>query len=295
MKIKQLTIPEAEYHALPFNRFLLPDLVNAGFISGSLLAKTDDMALFMTQERFKPTASMEWGTLVDCLLTAPETFEARYRMLPPDAPKKPSVTQINAKKPSPETVKAVDFWSLINEDPRTKITEDELSEANKAVNAYKRNTSACKTLMESEKQVILVDEIPVSMFDQLEKEGIKFMRKSMMDLLNKDARYVADIKTTNDNSEKAVWQTIFKYKYHMKMALYQIMCEDDFGFSPSVILHFQRSSPPYDVNSFNLGPRLIQEGRQLLVSSIQKLAAVKPTDESTYMNYGTKTIDLKEK
>lgn len=295
MKIKQLTIPEDKYHALPFNRFLLPDLVNAGFISGSLLAKTDDMALFMTQEGFKPTASMSWGTLVDCLLTAPETFEARYRMLPPDAPKKPSVTQINAKKPSPDTVKAVDFWNEMNQDPRTKITEEENNEALKAVCAYKRNTSACKTLMESEKQVILIDEVPVSMFDQLEKEGIKFMRKSMMDLLNKDVRYVADIKTTNDNSDKGIWNTIFKYKYHMKMALYQIMCEDAFGFSPSVILHFQRSSPPYDVNTVELGPGFIQEGRKLLVSSIHKLAQTNPVDESTYMNYGTKTIDLKEK
>lgn len=293
MKVKQLNISEADYHAMPFNRFLLPNLVNAGYISGSLLVKTSDMATFMTQREFKATSSMEWGTLIDCLLTTPETFEARYRVLPATAPKKPSITQVNAKKPSPDTIVSVDFWNEVNKDPRAKITEEELSEALKAVDAYKRNTSACRTLMESEKQVVLVDEVPVSIFEQFEKEGISFLRKSMFDLLNKDVRYVADIKTTKDNSEKGIWNAIFQFKYQMKMALYQIMCEDAFDFSPSLILHFQRSSPPYDVNSVDLGPVLIKEGRRMILEAIQKLVKTNPTKESTYMNYGIKEIDLK--
>lgn len=54
---------------------------------------------------------VEQGLALDCLLTEDATaFAKRFPVLPDDAPKKPSITQRNAKKPSPETVVAINWW-----------------------------------------------------------------------------------------------------------------------------------------------------------------------------------------
>ena len=288
MKINLLTIKEEEYHALPFNKFLLPDIANAGYVSGSLLAKTSDLAKFMTEKEFQPSASMEWGSLVDCLITQPESFNERYVVIPEDAPRKPSITQINAKKPSPDTVIAVAYWKKMDEDKRIKISSEMLYNAQCAKDAFLRNDACRETLESSDSQIILVDETATTVFPGL---NVSLKRKCMMDFLRKDNSVIADLKTTNDNSDRGIYQAIYRFKYHMKMAFYQIMCEDCYGQSPELVLHFQRSEPPYDTNSVKLGPKMIAEGREAVIEAIKKLAQINPKNEASYMNYGIKEID----
>lgn len=59
---------------------------------------------------FVPTEAMRQGSLVDCLITQPEQFGKLYAIVPDDAPKKPTSTQINAKKPSEATLEAIAWW-----------------------------------------------------------------------------------------------------------------------------------------------------------------------------------------
>jgi hypothetical protein len=62
------------------------------------------------RELFVPTEAMRQGSLVDCLITCPDEFDEKYVLMPLDAPKRPTVTQINAKKPSEATIEAIQFW-----------------------------------------------------------------------------------------------------------------------------------------------------------------------------------------
>jgi hypothetical protein len=63
---------------------------------------------------FIPTDAMRQGSLVDCLITCPEEFNQKYVVIPDDAPKKPTSTQLSAKKPSDATVEAIQFWDNFN-------------------------------------------------------------------------------------------------------------------------------------------------------------------------------------
>lgn len=59
---------------------------------------------------FVPTEAMKQGSLVDCLITCPDTFDERYLLMPIDAPKRPTSAQLNAKKPAEATIEAIQWW-----------------------------------------------------------------------------------------------------------------------------------------------------------------------------------------
>lgn len=57
------------------------------------------------------SAALRIGSAADCLiLEGLDAYAERYVIVPPDAPRKPSITQREAKKPSEDTVKAIEWW-----------------------------------------------------------------------------------------------------------------------------------------------------------------------------------------
>lgn len=96
---------DAEYHAHP-----------AWSASRLKLAVTGTMLDYWAREEapervpFMPTDDMRQGSLVDCLLTELANFDAKYAVLPENAPKKPTATQLKAKKPSVDTLLQMEWW-----------------------------------------------------------------------------------------------------------------------------------------------------------------------------------------
>jgi hypothetical protein len=58
------------------------------------------------------TKAMDEGTLLDCILFEPESFHDRFFIMP-DHIKKPTSAQINAKKPSADTLEQITTWESI--------------------------------------------------------------------------------------------------------------------------------------------------------------------------------------
>ena len=86
-----------------------------------------------------PTESLLIGSALDCM-RLDGLFSAMFTTVPPDAPRRPSKSQVNAKKPSPETLGAIAWWDKFQKENqgKTLLSTDQLRRVigmNKALGA----------------------------------------------------------------------------------------------------------------------------------------------------------------
>jgi exodeoxyribonuclease VIII len=62
------------------------------------------------RDQREETAAMRLGTAIHTMILEPDTFRSRYALIPAEAPRRPTVTQLNAKKPSEDTLTAIAWW-----------------------------------------------------------------------------------------------------------------------------------------------------------------------------------------
>lgn len=85
-----------------------------------------------------PSDAFVIGNAVDAWAIEGEAaFRARYAEVPADAPKRPTARQINAKKPSPESLAAIEFWRNFEAASagKTPIWPEEMAVSRRCVDA----------------------------------------------------------------------------------------------------------------------------------------------------------------
>lgn len=225
------------------------------WLSKSVIWELANASLFKWRyhpKEFSPTASMQWGSLVDALTTTPELVDDLVAVSP-YADFKTGV----ARK-----------WRDANlAEGRIVIKQPEFDEAKRAAEMLlATNKHSAEIFAKSHTQGVIGAKIC----------GVQV--KGLVDLAPEGESYLADLKTTNNFSIEGFSKTIATYGYHMQAGLYlelwNAMYPDDQrdGFR----LIWQSSEAPYEVVVTELSEADIEAGYEYAAHLIEQL--VKATE-----------------
>jgi hypothetical protein len=127
------------------------------------------------------------------------------------APKKPPSIQINAKKPSDDTIFAIQYWENLSKEAGnlTLITNSDLNELDKLSNSLFKNTAAMHLVIKCK---------------EFEKEynfkHDNFLFKSFIDA--EDSNIRLDLKIVQSAEPKKFQRDAIAYGYHIQAAMYEL-------------------------------------------------------------------------
>jgi len=206
---------------------------------------------YRTQNK-EPTAAMEFGSAVDCLILTPDQFESKFCAMP-DGLKKPTAAQINAKKPSDETLRQIEAYNAFMEANKGKTW---LSQEDLALAKF-----LAEKTFENEKAKDLLSRVSRTQ-DRLswQHKETGFPMIGYKDITGDT--FIADLKTAADGSPDGFMRKAIDFGYHIQAAIYLDGEKTIFGRFPDFYWLVVETSEPYNISVFKATQEFIQYGVQ---------------------------------
>lgn len=166
----------------------------------------------------KESSVFDKGSLIDCLWLTPDEFTSRFMIEPENVPRKPTPAQINAAKPSPETVKQIAEWAAYQQrcSGRTIIGKEMYENAQRIIEALNNHPDADEVRKVSEPQVMAVAPLLHS--------GKTYTRKVLVDMVPDDRSAYGDalfdLKIWNVIEDEDIMRRTANWDIHMRAAFY---------------------------------------------------------------------------
>lgn len=203
----------------------------------------------------QPTAAQALGTAFHALVLEPQVFADTYAPEPVGAPRRPTRIQREAKKPSPETLEAIDWWDRFEESNagRTLLDADTWDRLQRMRDSVMGNAAAAALLSARPYRV----EQSVYWIDAVTGE----LCRCRPDAWRDDA-IAPDLKTTTDASAEGFARHALNFRYHVQAAFYADGIEAATG-APLRAFPFiaAEKDAPYAVAVYVLDPEAIELGR----------------------------------
>lgn len=171
---------------------------------------------YLTAQR-EETKALRMGRLTHALVLEPEVVSSRFVMLPADAPKKPTKAQLEAKKPSDETLATIAWWHKFNADAEGKsiVDSDEWSVCCSVAMSMAETIRKLGLTIVATEVMLLVDYCGCPL-------------KAAIDAVATDENgdeWIIDLKSTEDASPKAFLQSSRSYRYPLQSHMYRTVFE----------------------------------------------------------------------
>lgn len=171
------------------------------------------------------SAALDFGHALHCAVLEPGDFDARFSVLPADAPRRPTAAQWNAKKPSPDSLAAMDWWRQWNAANQGK--QILAAETYDMVRGMGDNTRRhVITIPDSSGAAVKIR--CGELFDMCQKEvtlrwtdertGVRC--KARADLVCNELGFGGDLKSTVDASPDGFARAVHRYLYHQQHVHY---------------------------------------------------------------------------
>ena len=209
------------------------------------------------REQRNETPAMKLGTAIHTAVLEPDEFDMRYVLIPEDAPRHPSSSQLKAKNPSDETLYAIGWWSDFDaaHEGAVILSEDDRKVAltiGKSARAHPiaRNIFAVGT---AEQSVFWTDK----------ETGV--LCKCRPDwLIDPNPNYaILDLKSAADASPEGFMRSAYNYGYHRAAAWYLDGVEAAAGDKPDAFMFLAvEKQPPFAVAYYYADDDMIEVGRR---------------------------------
>lgn len=202
----------------------------------------------------KKTNALRFGGGFHTLTLENHKFKDVCAIIPKDAPRRPSITQINAKKPSEDTLKQIAWWSEFDEKNRIKtlIKADELAEMKLMAESVLAEPMSKKVINASGK-------IEASFF--WHDDNYEIDLKCRPDYYRDDG-IVLDLKTCESAAGEEFERSIANYFYDVQAYMCMEGIEKVTGKRPaSFIFVCVEKTPPYCAAFYSATDELLESGR----------------------------------
>jgi hypothetical protein len=220
------------------------------------------------------------GSLVHTLFLEPHLFESEYLVLPENAPSRPTSAQLNAKKPSEDSVAKIAWWAEFDEKlaGRTLITADQLKAARRMVKQANLHPFASGTMQEYAEQ----SRVEVSIFFEDPDTGVECRIRPDWCLPPCEKfpnGLILDLKTTDDARSEAFARSCTKFGYDISSAMYVDGFQQYFQTEapPNFLFLVVEKDPPHATACYYAGPTMLDVGRHKLSKCLAELAKCQHT------------------
>ena len=250
------SLSNADYHAHP--------AVSKSHLDQVAKSPAHYWARYLDPERVapEPTAAMMLGTALHTAVLEPQLWAEQYVTAPEDAPKRPTVVQRNAAKPSASTIEAIKFWDAFDAEAASKTvltTEDaqRIQLMAKAVHEHPASSFLLELPGTREASYFWPD------FDT----GLEC--KCRPDWHSQDRRIIVDVKTTKDASPREFARSVATYRYHVQANWYQ----RPFPEAEQFLFIAVESQPLYLVAVYAATPAMVAAGGRAADRDLRQIAA----------------------
>ncbi len=239
------------YPGVPFSEYCEWDAVNASLLS-AVRNSTPCHALYRRENPSEPTPALEFGRLVHLAILEPKRFADTCRVLPGDAPRRPTDRQRNAKTPSEATVKAVAWWDAWEADTKETLSVDQW-DAIQAMGGSVRRTQCLQYVTGGQAEVCLV----------WKDKATGLLCKARLDYLQQATwgAVITDLKTTQDASEYGFRKSVWNYCYFIQAAFYVDGYKALTGEAPAYTWIAAEKQAPYIAKAWEIDEDSLRAGR----------------------------------
>lgn len=226
------------------------------------------------REPFAPTDVMVIGTAIHAAILEPDSFSAGYIVAPSDAPNRPTKTQLNAKKPSPDTVAAIEFWKAFAAEAGSKIIFDADTWTNilGARDAVLTHPNVRGLFQHGEAEV--------SYFGIDPETGEVVKCRPDYDRIDYDGMII-DVKSTDDASPEGFGGSATKFRYDVQDPWYRDTTDLALGTEGAVqkfgFVAVERK-PPHQVALYFCSPDQIAHGRAMARRDLRRIINCREAD-----------------
>lgn len=213
-----------------------PDISNDAYHSGPGISKShlDDIAgkspLHYWQKRINPNRpadeksdALRLGDVIHKAILEPDVLSGHIIKLPADAPRRPTEKQRNAKKPSPETLEAIDFWDGFNKESLGKVIIEN-DEFDMVIAA--RDAVLCHPVAGP----LFTNGLAEQSFYATDPKTGELI-KCRTDLWRPGSSMIVDLKSAIDASPDGFGRAAANYRYDVQAVWYPDVCELAIGES----------------------------------------------------------------